>query len=195
MKMTRIEKRFINRKKKSEQNIKKLESALEHVDMEKIKTVLELGCGIGFVSHYLAKTYNFTVYGTDYDDEQIQIANKLQPKIDHLSFKVEDAAKLSFVDSSVDLVLSQNVFHHIPNWENAIKEITRVLCSGGYYVWLDITFPRIVKNIFLPFVRNYGLYTVEDIEKSFKVHEFKKLFHERLAHGPLSHYHFVLQRN
>jgi ubiquinone/menaquinone biosynthesis C-methylase UbiE len=195
MKMTRIEKRFVNIKKKSERNIKNLELALEYIDMEKVKIVLELGCGIGFVSHYLAETYNLKVYGTDYDDEQIQIANKLQPKIDHLSFQVEDAAKLSFEDSSVDLVLSQNVFHHIPNWENAIKEIARVLCSGGYFVWLDLTFARIVKNIFLPFVKNYGLYTIDDIEKTFEVHEFKKLFYERSAHGPLSQYHYVLQHN
>ena len=82
--MTRIEKQFVNREKKSEWNIQKLESALEYVDLEKIKTVLEIGCGIGFVSHYLTEKYNFTVYGTDYDNEQIQIANKMQPKMDHL---------------------------------------------------------------------------------------------------------------
>jgi ubiquinone/menaquinone biosynthesis C-methylase UbiE len=195
MKMTRIEKQFVNRKKKSERNIKKFELALKYIDMKKIKTVLELGCGIGFVSHYLAETYNLKVYGTDYDSEQIQIANKLQPKIDHLSFQVEDAAKLSFEDSSVDLVLSQNVFHHIPNWENAIKEIARVLCSGGYFLWLDLTFPGIVKTIFLPFVKNYGLYTINDIEKSFEAHKFKNLFYERSANGPLSQHHFILQLN
>lgn len=193
MKMTRIEKRFVNRQKQSEGNIKKLDLALEYIEMKKIKTVLELGCGIGFVSLYLAETYNLAIYATDYDKEQIQIAKKLQPKIDHLSFQIEDATKLSFEDSSVDLVLSQNVFHHIPNWEDAIEEITRVLCSGGYFVWLDLTFPRIVKNIFLPFVKNYGLYTIDDIEAALEYHKFKKLFHERLTHGPLSQYHFVLQ--
>jgi len=195
MKMTRIEKRFVNRQKQAEQNIEKFELALEHVDREKIKTVLELGCGIGFVSHYLAETYNWNVYGTDYDEEQIQIANKLQPKIDHLSFQIEDATKLSFEGSSIDLVLSQNVFHHIPNWENAIKEIARVLCFSGYFIWLDLTFPRIVKNIFLPFVKNYGLYSINDIEKSFEVHGFKKLYHERIGHGLLRQHHFVMQRN
>ena len=193
MKMTNIEKRFVNRKKKSEGNIRKLESALKYVDMKKVNTVLELGCGIGFVSHYLAKTYNWKVYGTDYDDKQIQLANKLQTRIDHLSFQVEDAAKLSFEDSSMDLVLSQNVFHHIPNWENAIREIVRVLCSGGYLVWLDLTFPGIVKTIFLPFVKNYGLYTIDDIEKAFAFHGLKKLFHENLSHGPLTQHHYVLQ--
>jgi len=113
--------------------------------------------------------------------------------MDHLSFQVEDAGKLSFEDSSVDLVLSQNVFHHIPNWENAIKEIARVLCSDGYFIWLDLTFPRIVKNTFLPFVKNYGLYTAEDIEKSCEAYGFKKLYHERIGHGLMKQHHFVMQ--
>ncbi|MFC2139253.1 class I SAM-dependent methyltransferase [Bacteroidota bacterium] len=193
--MTRIEKRFVNRKKKSERNIKKLELAFKYIDTKKIKVVLELGCGIGFVSHYLAENYDIKVYGTDYDDKQIQIANKLQPKIDNLFFRVEDGARLSFEDSSVDLVISQNVFHHIPEWDKTIKEVARVLCSGGYFVWLDLALPRIVKTIFLPFTKNYGLYTIADIEKAFEIHEFNKLFNERLSHGPLSQYHYVLQHN
>ena len=193
MKMTRIEKRFVNRQKKSERNIDKLETALGYIDNETIKIVLELGCGIGFVSHYLAQNYHWRVFGTDYDDGQIQLANQLQPKLDHLSFQVEDAANLSFENSSIDLVLSQNVFHHIPNWVNAIKEIDRILSPTGYFIWLDLVFSRIVKNIFLPFTKNYGLYTIDDIEKSFEVHNFKKLFYERAAHGPMSQHHFVLQ--
>ena len=195
MKMIRIEKRFVNRKKKSDRNIKILELALRYIDIKKIKSVLELGCGIGFVSRYLAETYNLKVVGTDYDDEQIQLANKLQPKLDQLSFQVEDAAKLSFEDSSFDLVLSQNVFHHIPDWETAIKEVARILSSGGYFLWLDLTIPIIVKTTFLPIVKNYGLNTSDDIEKSLEVHQFKKLFQERLSHGPFSQYHYVLQRN
>jgi len=195
MKMTRVEKRFVNRKKKSERNIEKLESAFKLIDLTKIKTVLELGCGIGFVSSYLAETYNFKVYGTDYDLEQIQIAENIQPKLEYLFFKVEDATKLSFEDSSIDLILSQNAFHHIPNWENAIKEISRALSSDGYFIWLDLTIPRIIKNIFLPFVKNYGLYTFDDIQVAFEIHGFKKLYHEQFVHGPLSQHHFVMQHN
>ena len=193
MKMTNIEKRFVNRKKKSEHNIKKLESAFTYIDMKKIKIVLELGCGIGFVSHYLAETYDFNVYGTDYDPEQIQIATNIQPKLEHLHFQVEDATKLSFEDSSIDLIISQNVFHHIPDWEGAIKEIGRVLSSGGYFIWLDMTFSKIIKKIFLPLVKNYGLYTIDEINNAFETYGFKNIFHEHLSHGLMSQHHFILQ--
>ena len=193
--MTRIEKRFVNRKKKSEKNIEKLELAFKQIDLTKIKTIMELGCGIGFVSYYLANTYDFNVYATDYDREQIQIANTLHPKIDCLHFQVEDATKLSFEDGSIDLVLSQNVFHHIPKWEDAIKEIARILCTGGYFIWLDLTFPKIIKNIFLPLVKNYGLYTIEDVLGAFKVYGFKKLSYTRFVHGLLNQHHLVMQHN
>jgi ubiquinone/menaquinone biosynthesis C-methylase UbiE len=195
MKMTRIEKQFVNRKKQAEGNIKKIQTAFQQIELEKINTVLELGCGIGFVATYLADSYNVVVYGTDYDVDQILLARKLQPEMEHLHFQVEDAAKLSFEDSSIDLVLAQNVFHHIPDWDDAIHEIARVLRSGGYLIWLDLIFPEIVKRIFRSLVKNYGIYTINDIKTAFKNSGFKTLFQERLAHGPLSQRHFVLQLN
>ena len=193
--MTKIEKQFVNRKKQAKGNIKKIQYAFHQIEIAKINTVLELGCGVGFVSTFLADSYNFVVYGTDYDVDQIQLARKLQPTMEHLHFQVEDATKLSFADSSIDLVLSQNVFHHIPNWEAAIQDIARVLRSGGYLIWLDLTFPEIVKRIFRSYVKNYGIYTINDIKTAFKDSGFKALFQERLAHGPLSQHHFVLQLN
>lgn len=195
MKMTRIEKCFVNRKKKSETNIKKLLLALEDIEIEKIKTVLEIGCGMGFVSSYLAGTYGFNVFGVDYDTEQIKLAKIIQSEIKNLNFQVEDATKLSFGDHHFDLVLSQDVFHHIPNWEDAIKEIARILCPGGYFIWLDFSFPKIIKKLFLPFVKNYGLYTTSDLTKAFETHGFKNLSHEQSTHGLLQQHRFVLQFN
>ena len=193
MKMTRIEKRFVNRKKKSEKNIEKIKSDFKLIDLTKINTILELGCGVGFVSAYLAENYPFNVYSTDFDSEQIETAKNIQPEIKNLCFQVEDASQLTFEDSSIDLVISQNVFHHVPNWQEAVKEISRILCPGGYLTWLDLTFSKLVKNIFLPFVKNYGLYTIEDIKSAFKIHGFKQLLQEQAAHGPMRQHHLLLQ--
>jgi ubiquinone/menaquinone biosynthesis C-methylase UbiE len=193
MKMTRIEKRFVNRKRKSERNIKIIESDFKLMDLTKIKTILELGCGVGFVSAYLAENYPFNVYGTDFDSEQIDAAKSIQSEIKNLRFQVEDASKLSYEDSSIDLVISQNVFHHVPNWQEAVKEIARILCPGGYLTWLDLSFLKIVKKIFFPFVKNYGLYTIDDMKSSFQIYGFKQLLQEQAAHGPMSQHHLLLQ--
>lgn len=47
----------------------------------------------------------------------------------------EDLTKLSFDDSSFDLVLTQDVFEHIPSYKSAFAEIYRVLSHGGSLVF------------------------------------------------------------
>jgi len=54
------------------------------------------------------------VQGTDLDPEQIELARTTQPASDRLYFVVENASHLTFENASFDLVLSQDIFHHIP---------------------------------------------------------------------------------
>ena len=194
MKMTKFEKRFVNRKKKADGNIKNVRQHLEHIEIERINNVLELGCGVGFVSNFLSETYNMNIYGTDFDPDQIELARKFHPENDKLHFSVEDATNLNFKDSNFDLVLSQNVFHHIPKWELAVSQIHRVLRPHGYFIWFDLIFPKVVKIIFQPLVKNYGLYTFKEIKFVFYRIGFKELFYERLLHGPFGSCHMVLQK-
>jgi SAM-dependent methyltransferase len=47
----------------------------------------------------------------------------------------EDLAKLSFADASLDLVLSSDVFEHVPDPYAAHAEVRRVLREGGHHVF------------------------------------------------------------
>ena len=49
----------------------------------------------------------------------------------------EDLRSLSFPNNSFDLVLSAEVFEHIPEPYKALNEVFRVLKPGGSYVRLD----------------------------------------------------------
>jgi ubiquinone/menaquinone biosynthesis C-methylase UbiE len=136
MQMTRLEKRMVNRENKGRNNIKLLSQQLAKIDNRKSHDILEIGCGFGYVSDYLSKEYRMNVTGTDFDPEQIKGALNLFAENEMLHFQTEDVAGLSFNDNSFDLVISQYVFHHIPEWRKAIGEVTRVLRSGGYFIWL-----------------------------------------------------------
>jgi ubiquinone/menaquinone biosynthesis C-methylase UbiE len=195
MAMTRFEKQFVNRDSKAERNIEKVNQCLEKLDIHNIHQVLELGCGTGAVSAYLTNNYLMKVYGTDFDPEQIEIAKKTFQESYHLHFMVEDASNLNFEVVNFDLVLSQNVFHHIPAWETAMQEVVRVLRPGGYLIWLDLAFPRLVKDILQPFVKNYALYTIDEVKASFTNNGLNQLFYERIAHGPFTHHQFILQKS
>jgi ubiquinone/menaquinone biosynthesis C-methylase UbiE len=190
--MTKFEKRFVNRRKKAENNIKKIEEALKKIKVENIKEVLEIGCGIGLVSAYLANQYNMTVYGTDFDPEEIQMAKEFCSGGPGLYFQVEDGAKLSFSDSCFDLVVSQNVFHHIPDWPKAVDEISRVLRPGGCLIWQDLVFPGWLKKLFKPVTKNYGLYTLTDVQSQFDQAGFKTVQKQTMIHGPFKHCELVL---
>ena len=47
----------------------------------------------------------------------------------------EDVQALTFKDASFDLVISQDVFEHVPDPEVGFKEICRVLKTGGYHIF------------------------------------------------------------
>jgi len=179
MAMTRFEKLFVNRERKGRRNIEKVRSRLEQLPIENLHNALELGCGIGSVSAFLAENYQTSVIGIDFDPAQIEIAKNTYPEKEGLQYQIEDASNLSFEDGYFDLVVSQNVFHHIPNWKEAVREVSRVIKPGGYFLWLDLTFPKTMVKNFQPFLKNYGLYSFEAIMTQFVKNRFEELYHER----------------
>ena len=62
---------------------------------------------------------------------------------DKIEFREADARKMPFEDASFDVVLSSGALHHISHHfedhERAVREIVRVLKSGGQVVIWDIT--------------------------------------------------------
>jgi ubiquinone/menaquinone biosynthesis C-methylase UbiE len=194
MEMTRLEKWWVNRNKKAERNIAKVRQRLAALPSEAIEDVLELGCGIGAVAAFLSETYNMKVWGTDYDLEQIQIARERHPENEKLIYQVEDASHLSFQDARFDLVVSQNVFHHLPKWQTAVREVARVLRPGGFLLWLDLSFPKWIAQLFQPLVKKHRLYCIADAKYVFETQGFDQRFHERRIHGPFSQHHMIWQK-
>jgi ubiquinone/menaquinone biosynthesis C-methylase UbiE len=194
MEMTRLEKWLVNREKKAERNIARIRQHLSELPSEALKDVLELGCGIGAVAAFLSETNNMRVWGTDYDHDQIQIARKQHPENEYLIYQVEDATHLSFQEACFDLVISQNVFHHLSKWQTAVGEVARVLRPGGFFLWLDLAFPKWVAKLFQPVVKNHSLYCIADVKYVFEQQGFRQRFHEKRIHGPFSQHQMILQK-
>lgn len=194
MEMTQFEKRFVNRESKGKKNAERVARALETVDKDGIQDVLEIGCGIGTVSATLHEKYGWHVIGSDFDGKQIDLARKHYQERNALRFQPEDATKLSFKDEAFDLVISQNVFHHIGNWRDAVREIARVLRPGGYFLWYDVVTPALLAPVLRPVFRNTGVYTHDEVAAAFTEAGFRTLRSEVVPHGPFRHYDFVLRR-
>ncbi|MCK4583812.1 class I SAM-dependent methyltransferase, partial [candidate division WOR-3 bacterium] len=115
MKIGKLEKIFVNRRKEAEKSIKIAERLFRQIDLSNVKKVLEVGCGIGVVSSYLAKRYGWNVTGIDLDPEQIERAKKDNTENEYLRFFEADVTQLPFEDREFDMILSFDVLHHICN--------------------------------------------------------------------------------
>ncbi len=175
MKISKLEKMFVNRKKEAEKNIKIAEQLFSQIDLNSVKKALEVGCGIGVVSSYLANKYKWDLTGIDLDSEQVEIAKKDNIENEYLGFFEADVTELPFTNSEFDMVLSFDVLHHIPNWDRALNEITRVLRPKGFYVLSDLTILRFTSRIF----KHWGVFAMDDTINHLKRNNFEIVYEER----------------
>lgn len=96
------------------------------------KEVLELATGPGLLAKHVAHAAKRMV-ATDYAEGMIHEAQK-GPCPANLTFEVADATALPYPDASFDVVLIANALHIMPDPEQALREIRRVLRPGGLLI-------------------------------------------------------------
>ncbi|HUV42940.1 MAG TPA: methyltransferase domain-containing protein [Patescibacteria group bacterium] len=79
--------------------------------------VLDVGCGSGFFTYYLAKRYQVT--GLDFSKKMLA----LNP---HKRLIKASAYQIPFKDNTFDLVFCSNLLHHLDHPLKALKEMNRV---------------------------------------------------------------------
>ena len=98
--------------------------------------VLDLGCGIGGASRYLAAERGCRVTGIDLTPEFVDVAGTLTARCGlagRITFRQADATRLPFEPGAFDHVWSHNVTMNIPDKQALGAEIARVLKPGGRF--------------------------------------------------------------
>lgn len=112
--------------------------AFSGVKREKVKSIIDIGCGVGGSSRYLAnKCPNANVIGVTLSPVQAARAtelNRLEGLESTVSNVVENALRLPFEDNSFDLAWSLESGEHMPDKEAWLTEVNRVLKPGGTFV-------------------------------------------------------------
>src|SRR5262245_15944256 len=96
--------------------------------------VLDVGCGIGGPSRYLASQFGCQVTGLDFTAEFVALAAMLAQRTrlaDKVAYRQGDALDLPFADASFDIVWSQNSAMNIADRDRLDREMRRVQLPGA----------------------------------------------------------------
>jgi len=106
-------------------------------DTDKSVKVLDVGCGVGGTSRYLAKKLpDADVTGITLSPNQVQRATELAKEQDvpNAKFTVMNALEMEYADNTFDIVWACESGEHMPDKAAYINEMMRVLKPGGKFV-------------------------------------------------------------
>lgn len=148
-----------------------LRAMLKQIDLTKINSILDIGCGTGILYEVLSEEgYKGSYAGTDLSNDMLEVGRKRYKGID---LRAMDCEKLEFPSRSFDVVFMRSVLHHIPNPVTAIKEMRRVarktIIIGEPARNIFTSLPRyLLKKLTKHFDEDHTHYSVRQLEKFFK---------------------------
>ena len=110
--------------------------------------ILEIGCGRGAGAQLIIK--NFSPDLLCLMDLDIQMVSKARNflstiKKNNIKYLNASATFLPFNPDTFDAIFGFGFLHHVPDWQQSIKEIARVLRAGGTY-YMEELYPQTYQN-------------------------------------------------
>ena len=125
------------KKNRRQAQIDLIEEFLNWAQVGQSSQILDVGCGIGGSSLYLAEKFNANVIGITLSPVQASRAAERAKEAElskRVEFQVADALNLPFADQSFDLVWSMESGEHMPDKEQFLGECSRILKPGGTFL-------------------------------------------------------------
>jgi SAM-dependent methyltransferase len=115
---------------------KMLRDYLDAMQIDKAKTVLDIGCGTGVAARAIARRPGFSghVTGIDLSPALARAAAQLagaEGLGSRIEFRPGDSRKLDLADGTFDAVVAHTLLSHIDDPLTVVKEAARLVRSGG----------------------------------------------------------------
>lgn len=123
--------------------------------------VLDLGCGAGFLSNYLAAR-GHRVCGLDADTESLAVA-RAYDQTGTADYQQGDACALPYPDASFDVVCAMDLIEHVEHPGRLVAEASRVLAPGGVFFFHTFNRTWLAKLIVIDGVRLFVKNTPKDL--------------------------------
>jgi tocopherol O-methyltransferase len=122
------------KKERRQAQIDLIEELLKWSQVDSASNILDVGCGIGGSTLYLANKYQANATGITLSPVQADRAKERARGLglgERVNFQVANALEMPFADNSFDLVWSLESGEHMPDKVKFLQECHRVLKPGG----------------------------------------------------------------
>jgi ubiquinone/menaquinone biosynthesis C-methylase UbiE len=106
-----------------------------------VASVLDLGCGFGFMAIVFGFYGSKEVIGYDLNTEKIELFKKLLSylgeEVKHVKPVLGDSSKIEYPDEYFDVVIANETISHFREMGKSFGEVYRVLKSGGTFLIRD----------------------------------------------------------
>lgn len=120
---------------------KATDNLLDQLNFTQDKSILDVGCGLGGASRYIANKYNNYLTGIDLTQEYIDVGNILCEWVglnERVSLHQGSALSMPFEDEIFDGAIMLHVGMNIDNKTKLFGEVYRVLRPGSFFGVYDV---------------------------------------------------------
>ena len=113
---------------------------VEYLEPTSNDSILDIGCGQGFVAVDLAKRYNLNITGIDCTPYMIKNAQKYSQRenvSEKTTFLIQDYNNTKFPNNYFDHIYAVETLCHSLNLQKTLNEIYRILKPGGKFLSLE----------------------------------------------------------